>query len=270
MTRKAVILAAGVGRRMQRQDNVLLTPEQSAMAEAGLKALMPVDRPFLEYGLSALAEAGIRQVCLVIAAEGRALREHFGQLETRRIEISFAVQEEPKGTADALLSAEDFTAGEPFLMVNSDNYYPPGVLRELGSLEVPGLALFRREALVARGRSNITPARIQGYAIAQIDEEGFLTGLLEKPDQATVEALQEPVCVSMNCWRFNTEIYPACRAVEPSPRGELELTAAVEWGRHHQGLRFRALLSDGPVLDLSQRADVPVVSGLLRGEEIRL
>lgn len=269
MTRKAVILAAGIGRRMQQQQDVRLTPEQTAMADAGLKALIPVGRPFLEYGLSALAQVGVQQVCLVIAAGEHAIRQHFADLETQRLEISFAVQEKPKGTADALLSAEGFTAGEPFLMVNSDNYYPADVLRDLCALDEPGLIVFRREALLDEERSNITPERIQGYAIAQIDEEDFLTGLLEKPDQSTIDALEGPVCVSMNCWRFSSAIYAACRAVEPSPRGELELTAAVEWGRRHQGLRFRAHVSDGPVLDLSQRTDIPVVARLLRGEETR-
>jgi len=270
MTRKTVILAAGIGRRMQRQQNVPLTPEQTAMADAGLKALIPVGRPFLEYCLSALAQVGVRQVCLVIAAGDYVLREHFANLETQRLEISFAVQQEPKGTADALLSAEGFTAGDPFLIVNSDNYYPADVLRELSALDEPGLIAFRRRALVESEHSNITADRIRGYALVQIDEEGYLTSLLEKPDQETYDALEEPVCVSMNCWRFSSEIYSACRAIEPSPRGEMELTAAVEWGRHHQGLRFRALISDGPVMDLSQRIDIPVVARLLRGVETRL
>ena len=155
-------------------------------------------------------------------------------------------------------------------MVNSDNFVPAEVLQDLCALEEPGLIAFRSDALVADHRSNVTADRLRGYALAQIDDEGFLVGLLEKPQQETIDGLERPICVSMNYWRFTDEIYSACRAIEPSPRGELELTAAVDWSRHQQGLRFRAVLSDGPVLDLSQRADIPAVARLLRGEEIQL
>lgn len=270
MTRKAVILAAGLGRRMRHRKGVTLTPEQEAMADAGLKCLIPVGRPFLDYCLSALAEAGIREVCLVVGARSEAVRAHCAALDTRRLELAFVVQDEPKGTADALLAAAESTGAEPFLMLNSDNHYGVEVLRDLSALEEPGLVVFRRDGLVASERSNITSERVRGYAIAQSDEAGYLTGLLEKPDLATLEALQDPVFVSLNCWRFSSEIYEACRSIEPSARGELELTAAVEWSRLHQGVRFRVLVSDQPVLDLSQRLDIPVITRLLRDEEVRL
>jgi dTDP-glucose pyrophosphorylase len=70
--------------------------------------------------------------------------------------------------------------------------------------------------------------------------------------------------VSMNCWRFDSRIFSACRDVEPSPRGELELPLAVMLAIR-RGVRFRAVRARGPVLDLSRRADASEVSRRLRG-----
>jgi glucose-1-phosphate thymidylyltransferase len=63
----------------------------------------------------------------------------------------------------------------------------------------------------------------------------------------------------MNCWRFDASIFPACRAIAPSPRGELELPNAVRFAIRSQGHRFRAVPIEAAVLDLSRRSDIPEV-----------
>lgn len=108
------------------------------MASQGIKALVPIDRPFLDYVMSGLAEAGYRHVCLVIGPEHDVVRDYYGSIERKRIEIHFAVQELPRGTADAVAAAEQFAAADPFLVINSDNYYPQEALRDLRSLTTPG------------------------------------------------------------------------------------------------------------------------------------
>ena len=98
--------------------------------------------------LSALADAGLEEVCLVIGPEHEAVREYYTKTAPpRRVRLAFAVQEEPRGTADAVLAAEEFAAGEDFLVINSDNYYPVAALAALAGLSEPGVVLFERDAL---------------------------------------------------------------------------------------------------------------------------
>src|SRR5687767_10623200 len=110
LTTKAVVLARGLGTRMRALDpSASLDAKAAAVADTGLKAMIPVGRPFLDYVLSALADAGFTDVCLVIGSEHSAVREHY-EVESKpsRIRLNFAIQERPLGTADAVLAAEQF------------------------------------------------------------------------------------------------------------------------------------------------------------------
>src|SRR5690606_15812717 len=93
--REAVILARGLGTRMRRPDAAAaLDREQSRVADAGLKAMIPIGRPFLDYVLSALADAGVSDVCLVIGPEHDSVRTYYTEaVAPRRLRIRFAVQE---------------------------------------------------------------------------------------------------------------------------------------------------------------------------------
>ena len=122
---KAVILARGLGTRMRRQEgDVELSQEQKAAADSGQKAMIRFGRPFLDYVLADLAEAGYRKVCLVIGPEHKEIRDYYGALKTSRLTIDFAIQQEPRGTADAVAAAEKFGGEDHFLAINSDNLYP--------------------------------------------------------------------------------------------------------------------------------------------------
>lgn len=267
---KAVILARGLGTRMRQQDpDAGLSAQQAQVAATGVKALMPIDRPFLDYVLSALADAGYRRICLVVGPEHEELRRYYGQvLKYQRLELGFAIQERPLGTADAVAAAEAFATGDPFLVINSDNYYPTAALESLRTLQGPGLAAFSRAGMLEG--SNIPPERLSRFAIVEADAGGCLRRIVEKPDPALLASLPDPVAVSMNCWRFDQGIFVACRAVKPSPRGELELPDAVQYAAQVLGQRFRVLLCAEAVLDLSSREDVGPVAARLAGREVRL
>ena len=268
---KAVILARGLGTRMRREDgSARLSREQAVAAQTGAKALMPVgSRPFLDHVLSALADAGLTQVCLVVGPGPQPLRERYNKdIVPRRLRIAFAVQERPLGTADALAAAESFTGGEEFLALNSDNYYPLSAYAALRALEGSGLPVFRRRTLTEVG---LIPAeRVAQFALVKLDGEGCLENIVEKPDAAAAAALDDESLVSMNCWRFSSAIFRACRAIPLSPRGELELPQAVQYAVSRLGERFRAVPCEEPVLDLSTRADVSVVAERLRNIPVRL
>jgi len=266
---KAVILARGLGTRMRKDDpGAALTAEQSAAANVGVKALIPIGRPFLDYLLSALAEAGYRRVCLVIGPEHREVRQYVQGLTTRRLSIAFAVQEKPLGTADAVAAAEGFAADDPFLVINSDNYYPIDAMAALRGLDTAGLIGFEREGLTEGG--NIPPERIARFAVIRSSPDGLLEDIVEKPSAEVLARFREPICMSMNCWRLGPTIFPACRAIPPSPRGELELPDAVRYSAKVLGQRYRVLVFHRPVLDLSSRGDIASVAGKLKDLEVNL
>ena len=265
--RKAVILARGLGSRMRHADaGASLEPDQAAAAASGIKAMIPIGRPFLDYLLSGLADAGFPEACLVIGPEHHVVRRRYEvESPARRIRVSFAIQERPLGTADAVLAAEGFSAGEDFLVMNSDNYYPVDVLRDLRLLSEPGTALFSRSGLLEHG--NIEPERPHAYAVGEVSPDGYLTGVREKPDEAALAAAGPDPWISMNCWRFSPAIFEPCRETPPSPRGEKELPRAVNEAVTSGAIRIRVLFARAGVLDLSRRADVASVAERLRGVE---
>jgi glucose-1-phosphate thymidylyltransferase len=264
------VLAAGLGTRMRRSEsNTGLSAAQRAVAERGIKAMIPVGRPFLDYVVSGLADAGIRAVCLVIGPDHDAIREHYeGPDHPRRVSLSFAVQDRPLGTADAVLAAESFAAGEPVLVLNSDNYYPRSALQALRDLPRAGVVGFRQATLLAGG--NIPPERIRAFALISVGADGTLDRIVEKPDERESRSFGTNPLVSMNAWILPPTIYAASRAIAPSSRGELELQDAVRHAMEHLGERFRVVESEGPVLDLSNRGDIPAVTRQLAGVEVRL
>lgn len=283
-TRRAVVLARGLGTRMREPDPAACLDEgQRRAADAGSKMMMPIrGRPFLDYVLSTLADAGLSEVALVVAPAHEEIRAHYATAPPSRISLELVVQAEALGTANAVVAAEPWTGGEPFLVVNADNLYPATALRSLAALAEPGLAAFERDDLVGSG--NIPADRVRAFALIEMDAEGYLTGIVEKPaelppeggssrvasgaplppegasdglfygDPAVSAFSRNETFVSMNCWRFDARIFDACRDVPLSSRRERELPEAVALAMR-RGICFRALAVRGPVLDLSRRAD---------------
>ena len=255
---------------MRRTDpGAAIDAAQQAAADSGVKGMIPIGRPFLDYVISALADAGIGDVCLVIGPEHQRIRDYYGrEVELSRVRVHFAVQDQPLGTADAVAAAESFADGEHVLALNSDNYYPVHTLRALRELGAAGVAAFERDALVRLG--NIDPDRVANFSVVQIDETGMLERIIEKPDTAMVAALGSEVFVGMNSWSLPPEIYRSCRSIRPSARGEMELPDAVQHARDELSVSFRALRFRAGVLDLSSRGDIAAVAERLRDVKPRL
>jgi dTDP-glucose pyrophosphorylase len=269
---RAVILARGLGTRMQARDGAApLTPEQQRAADAGLKAMMPINgHAFLAYVLSAIADAGYRDVALVVAPDHAIVRRHFEASPATRVRLSYIVQPEARGTADAVLAVEPWAGTDPFVVMNADNLYPVAALRDLASLDGPGFPAFDADDLVAT--SNIPAARIRAFAFVELDDEGYLRSIVEKPRGGELPPeggsyltfTPTNRVISMNCWRFDARIFDACRDVPKSARGEYEIPEAVGLAAA-RGVRFKAVAARGPVLDLSRRADTADVSRRLEG-----
>jgi glucose-1-phosphate thymidylyltransferase len=240
-----------------------LTAEQEEIAARGIKAMMPIGRPFLDYSISALADAGCRDICLVIGPEHDAIRSYYQSLKPTRVHISFAVQQQPLGTANALRAAREFTGSDSFLVVNSDNYYPADALRKLRELGVAGVIGFERRGLLESGA--IDEQRLRAYAVLQTAAGGHLRRIHEKPPRVEADAL-----ISMNSWSFTPRIYGACEAIGPSSRNEYEIPSAVQYAIDNLGEQFQVIRFRGEVLDLSTRADIPMVERHLAGRSVRL
>lgn len=264
-TTQAVILARGLGSRMRRAEAaVALDEAQARAADAGHKGMMPtLGRPFLDFVLSALADAGIRDVTLVVAPDHASMRDYYErQSPPQRVRLRWAVQAEPRGTADAVLAVEGHVNDAPFLVLNSDNYYPVASYEALCAVGGAGLVAYEGEALVREG--NIDRGRVMAFALLDIDASGVLRDIVEKPSADHPLAQRAEHWVSMNLWSFTPRIFDACRRVRPSVRGELELQDAVMIATRELGEAFRVVQVHAGVLDLSRRADVTTIGGHLR------
>ena len=263
-------MARGLGTRMRKSHStVTLDNTQSAIADLGLKAMIPTGRPFLDYVLSGVADAGFNQVCLVIGPEHDVVRNYYmEEIRPQRLSIQFAIQERPLGTADAVAAAADFADDEFFLVMNSDNYYPVESLQGLRGLSECGLAGFSCEGLLRDGQ--MTMERIGKYALLSVDDEGYLSAVIEKPETTEITKRGSRALVSMNLWIFSPNIFSACTAIEPSVRGEFEIADAVTYAMKYLGEKFRVLSFDAPVLDLTHRADIEPITKRLARLEVRL
>ena len=267
-TTRAVILARGLGTRMRKADDgAALDAAQAAAAETGVKGMIPVGRPFMDFLISALADAGFTDVCLVIGPEHERVRDHYGREgATRRVRIHFAVQAEPLGTADAVLAAESFAGRQPFAVLNSDNYYPVEALAELHRRPAPVVVGFERDALVRLG--NVPPERVARFGALELDADGMLRRILALPTDEMLRTGE--IFASLNCWSFTSEIFRACREVPRSARGEYELPQAVQLAIDRLGMRIRVVGLHAPVLDLSSRADIASVTARLASVRVEL
>jgi UTP-glucose-1-phosphate uridylyltransferase len=146
---------------MRRNDGTtLLTPAQATVAQQGLKAMIPFKRPFLDYSLSNIADAGFRRICLVIGADHARVRDYYARIECRRLSIECAVQLSQMGTAHALSVAEQLSGNDGVLALNGDNCYPTTALCALR----PPTRVFQSEDV---------PSTIcrQGFAVGRTNVE---------------------------------------------------------------------------------------------------
>lgn len=256
-----------------------LTESQEMAAAAGMKGMMPIGsstspeasgptRPFLDFVLSALADAGCTSVCFVVAPDHAAMRAYYeGPGRPSRLRIEYAIQPIADGTARAVLSAQAYASSDPFLVLNSDNLYPAEVLRALVELDGPGLPAYERDTLIHD--SGFPADRIAGFAALELDQDGRLVRIVEKPGREYYDAAGPRALISMNVWRFDQRIFDACRDVPLSTRGEYELPEAVGLAVT-RGVAFQAFRARGAVLDLSRRSDIALVSARLSHLEARV
>ncbi len=201
---KGVVLSGGSGTRLR--------PITHSMA----KQLVPVaNRPILHYGLSDLASAGITEVCIIVSPEtGDDVRRSVGSGHDLGLEVTYLVQDEPLGLAHALGCALPWVDGDDVLMYLGDNMVKRGVADVV------------EDYLAADVNCQILLTRVDEpshFGVAELDDDGHVVRLVEKP------TVPRSDLALVGVYLFDATIADAIAGIEPSPRGELEITDAIQW-----------------------------------------
>jgi len=241
---KGLILSGGAGTRLR------------PITHTSAKQLVPVaNKPVLFYGIEALVDAGIEKIGIVIAPEtGEEIRAAAGDGSQFGAEITYIVQDEPRGLAHAVLTAEEFLGDAPFVMYLGDNLLADG-LRGL-------IANFREaepDALIL-----LTPVSDpEHYGVAELEGDDVVR-LVEKPKEPPSNL------ALVGVYLFGPAIFSACRALEPSWRDELEITEAIQ-SLIEDGHRVQSEVVRGWWKDTGQLADMLEANRLVLEEvETRL
>jgi glucose-1-phosphate thymidylyltransferase len=205
------------------------------------KQLVPVaNKPVLFYGIEALVEAGVTEIVIVIAPEtGAEIREAAGDGSAFGASITYVEQDSPRGLAHAVLTAEEALGGHPFVMYLGDNLLRDGIT-DLADAFRSGA----HDALILLTEVD-DPWH---YGVAELDGERIVR-LVEKPkDPPSNMAL-------VGVYLFGSPIFDAARSIEPSGRGELEITDAIQ---HliDSGSRVASRTVEGWWKDTGQLADM--------------
>ena len=195
----AVVLAAGEGRRL------------APLTHRRPKPMLPVaNRPLLEYVVSAIADAGVNRIVLVVGHRQERIRTHFGDGDDWDVSIEYVEQSTRLGTAHAVAQVEGVVDG-PFLVLNGDRIVEPDLIRRTRDrlLETDGPVV------------SVTPSdRPSEYGVVELDGE-HVVSIEEKPRAVAASAL-----INAGVYGFDPAIFDAIRET-PQEAGELGITTTL-------------------------------------------
>jgi glucose-1-phosphate thymidylyltransferase len=225
---RGLILSGGRGTRLR------------PITYTSAKQLVPVaNKPILFYGLEALAASGIREIGIVVGDTHQEIRDAVGDGRRWGVAVTYIPQSAPLGLAHAVLTAEDYLRGEPFVMYLGDN-----LIREPLA---PLVARFRSE----RPHAQILLAKVPNpneFGVAEL-RDGRVVRLVEKPANPPSDL------ALVGIYMFDDHVFDAARAIEPSGRGELEITDAIQ-RLIDEGLTVRPHVIDGWWKDTGKLEDL--------------
>ncbi len=248
---KGLILSGGKGTRLY------------PLTYTRAKQLIPVaNKPVLIRVIEAIRDAGITEIGIVIGDTGPEIREAVGDGSRWGVAITYIPQEAPLGLAHAVKIAQDFLGEDRFVMFLGDNVIQGGIsslIRQFASSDWNSQIVLKQVA---------DP---QHFGVAELDGDGRIRRLIEKPkDPPSDLAL-------VGIYMFDANIFRAVQAIQPSARGELEITDAIQW-LVSSGYRVFPYVHQGWWIDTGKPADmldanarvleelVPTIAGIIEGD----
>ncbi|MFI1913912.1 glucose-1-phosphate thymidylyltransferase [Nocardia sp. NPDC020380] len=200
---KALVLSGGSGTRLR------------PITHTSAKQLVPVaNKPVLMYGLESIADAGITDVGIVVGTTSREIVEAVGDGSDFGLTVTYIRQPEPLGLAHAVLIARDFLGDDDFVMYLGDNFIVGGIVPIVKEFEAN-----RPDAQILLTRVSDP----KSFGVAELDEHGKVLRLEEKPQSPRSDLALVGVYI------FTARVHTAVRRIQPSGRGELEITDAIQW-----------------------------------------
>ena len=232
---RALVLAGGAGSRLR------------PITHTQAKQLIPVANvPILFHVLGQIRDAGIEDVGIVTGTTGAEVRAAVGDGSAWGLRVTYIPQAEPLGIAHAVLAAEDFVRGEPFLLFLGDNLLLEGVTRFVRGFEATA-----PDAQILLTR--VTEPEHFGVAVVEGER---VVRLVEKPKEFVSDI------ALVGVYLFRDSVLDACRTLTPSWRGEYEITEAIQW-LIDEGFAVRAEMVDGWWKDTGRPEDLLEANRLL-------
>jgi glucose-1-phosphate thymidylyltransferase len=226
---KGLILSGGAGTRLR------------PITHTRAKQLVPVaGKPVLFYGIEAMAAAGIREIGIITGDTGAEIEAAVGDGSAFGVEVTYIPQSAPLGLAHAVLTAEPFLGDSPFCMYLGDNLLRDGVAGFVDR--------FREGSADAMILLQHVPNPSE-YGVAELADDGSVHRLVEKPKEPQSDL------ALVGVYLFTPAVFDSAKALEPSWRGELEITDAIQ-GMVDRGLRVEPHVVTGWWKDTGQLADM--------------